>query len=105
MFDGVAAMIAVSQSGGVRADVLQSYPGLLSSEFRIQSQMSANELPISELPLDRLDQIASSLSLRLQDIDAAIASSESSAKISADEASELDAKRAIEQGTRLAAAV
>jgi uncharacterized protein involved in exopolysaccharide biosynthesis len=89
MFDGVAAMIAVSQSGGVRADVLQSYPELLSSEFRIQSQMSGGELPVSELPIDRLEQISSSLSLRLDDIDAAIVSSENSAKISADEASEL----------------
>jgi uncharacterized protein involved in exopolysaccharide biosynthesis len=89
MFDGVAAMIAASQSGGVRADVLQSYPELLSSEFRIQSQMLGGELPVSQLPLDRLEQIALSLSVRLQDIDAAIASSESSAKISADEASEL----------------
>ncbi|MBM3615448.1 MAG: hypothetical protein FJX28_08465 [Alphaproteobacteria bacterium] len=89
MFDGVAAMIAASQSGGVRADVLQSYPELLSSEFRIQSQMSGGELPVSELPLDRLEQISSSLSLRLDDIDAAIVSSENSAKISADEASEL----------------
>jgi succinoglycan biosynthesis transport protein ExoP len=89
MYDGVAAMISASQAGDVRTDVLQSYPELLSSEFRIQSQMSSNELPISELPIDRLEQIALSLSVRLQDIDAAIASSESSAKISADEASEL----------------
>jgi uncharacterized protein involved in exopolysaccharide biosynthesis len=89
MYDGVAAMMSVPLAGGVRTDVLQSYPELLSSEFRIQSQMSSNELPISELPIDRLKQIALSLSVRLQDIDAAIASSESSAKISADEASEL----------------
>ena len=89
MHDGVAEMIAASNDGGVKTDVLQSYPELLSSEFRIQSQMSGGELPISELPIDRLEQISSSLSLRLQDIDAAIVSSENSAKISADEASEL----------------
>lgn len=89
MYDGVTAMIAASNEGGVKSDVLKSFPELLSSEFRIQAQMSGSDLPVSELPLDRLAQISSSLSLRLEDIDAAIVSSENSAKISADEASEL----------------
>ncbi len=91
MFEGVAAMIAVIQAGGAKADVLQSYPELLSSEFRIQSKMLGNELRVSELTVDRLEQVSSSLSLRLNDLDAAIVSSESSAKVSAEEASELSA--------------
>jgi hypothetical protein len=61
----------------------------MSSEFRIQSQMSVSEPEVSELPLSRIEEMASSLFSRLQEIDAAIASSEGSAKISADEASEL----------------
>lgn len=89
MYDGIVEMIAVSKSGGQKASVLQLFPELMSSEFRIQSQMSVSEPEVSELPLSRIEEMASSLFSRLQEIDAAIASSESSAKISADEASEL----------------
>lgn len=89
MYDGVIAMIAAPIEIAGRSAVLQSYPELLSSEFRIEAQMSADDLPLSELPTARLEQISSYLSARLQVIDAAISSSSANAKISADEASEL----------------
>jgi uncharacterized protein involved in exopolysaccharide biosynthesis len=89
MYDGVIAMIAAPIETAGRSAVLQSYPELLSSEFRIQAQMSGDDLPLSDLPTARLEQISSSLSARLQGMDAAISASSASAKISADEASEL----------------
>ena len=88
MYDGVIAMIAEPIETAGRSAVLQSYPDLLSSEFRIQAQMSSDDLPLAELPTARLEQISSYLSARLKVIDAAISSSSANAKISADEASE-----------------
>jgi hypothetical protein len=89
MYEGVTAMSAAPIDGSGRADVLQSYPELLSSEFRILSQVSGATEPLTGLPRERLEQVASTLSARLSEIEGAISASEGNAKISAEEAADL----------------
>jgi len=89
MYDGVTAMIAAPMEGGGRGDVLQSFPELLSSEFRIFAQVSGANEPLTEQPREKLEQVASSLSIRLSEIESAITASEGNAKISAEEAADL----------------
>lgn len=89
MFEGVTAMIAAPTEGSGRGDVLQSFPDLLSSEFRILAQVSGATEPLTEQPREKLEQVASSLSARLSEIEDAITASEGNAKISAEEAADL----------------
>ena len=89
MYEGVTAMSAAPVDGSGRGDVLQSYPELLSSEFRILSQVSGATEPLTGLPREKLEQVASTLSARLSEIEGAISASEGNAKISAEEAADL----------------
>ncbi len=88
MYEGVTAMSAAPTEGSGKNDVLQSYPELQSSEFRILAQMAGALDPLTDLPREKLEQVASSLSARLSEIEGAILASESNAKISAAEAAD-----------------
>lgn len=88
MYEGVTAISAAPTEGSGKNDVLQSYPELQSSEFRILAQMAGALDPLTDLPREKLEQIASSLSARLSEIEGAILASESNAKISAEEAAD-----------------
>lgn len=89
MYEGVTAMSAAPTAGSGKNDVLQSYPELQSSDFRILAQKAGALDPLTDLPREKLEQVASSLSARLAEIEGAILASEGNAKISAEDAADL----------------
>jgi uncharacterized protein involved in exopolysaccharide biosynthesis len=89
LIEGTTALIAASADPGQKVVIFKAFPELLKEEFRQQGQLSAEETNVSDLPKERLEQIAQRLAEHAVVIAATTASAEAETKLAAKAASKL----------------
>jgi polysaccharide biosynthesis transport protein len=89
MLDAVNKFANAVDDADEKQNIIKNFPEILSSDFRLLAQLSNNDPEIQDLNADRLNKIVNILANRINDIDGAISTSETNAKMSAEEASDL----------------